>query len=134
MNQFLLKARRNLDFLKMLENEFPHEYFEWKVTIIFYIALNATKGYLDKSGLPPKSNHQDLQKQIEALSNNTSSCVFDTMYPTEYNRIRNYSESSRYDPIQNNELYDDIFRGNYNQCKIKLNRIIDFLNSKNCSF
>lgn len=134
MNSFLLKARRNLDFLKMLETDFPDEYFEWKVTVIFYIALNATKGYLELIAIIPKSNHNELANQIDSHSSNTSTATFDIQYPVEYKRIREFSEAARYEPIQNDALYDQIFKGNYNQCKIKLNRLIEFLRLKNCSF
>lgn len=48
MQHFLDQATENENFIRSLDSSFSNEYFDWKTTILFYIALHWMKAFLEK--------------------------------------------------------------------------------------
>lgn len=60
----IAQAKRNLKFLKSTQEAFPEEYFEWKITIVFYCTLHLAKAYLYECFSVKTENHEDIKSQL----------------------------------------------------------------------
>lgn len=56
--QYCAQAIKNEALLKSLERDHPHDFHDWKVTIVFYISLHYLKGYAVLQGIF-LDNHDD---------------------------------------------------------------------------
>ncbi|MDJ1470273.1 hypothetical protein [Xanthocytophaga flava] len=61
-DDYLRQAQENQRFLVSLEKQFPNDFFDWKTTVIFYIALHWMKAFLfvNYNGLTVES-HEEIR-------------------------------------------------------------------------
>lgn len=58
METHLKKAKYNEDFLDKFEELLPNDYFDWKITVVFYIVIHYVDAYFLSHGTTV-SNHQE---------------------------------------------------------------------------
>jgi hypothetical protein len=46
MKNHLNKAAYNEDFLAKIEDAFPGDFYDWKITVIFYVAVHYLDAYV----------------------------------------------------------------------------------------
>jgi len=64
MKSHLLQALHNEKFLEEFERLMPDDYFDWKITVVFYIAVHYIDAYFSSHGTPTGSHEirKDLMK------------------------------------------------------------------------
>jgi predicted metal-dependent hydrolase len=87
MQQHLNKAKHNEKFLSLVENNFPDNYFDWKITIAFYIAIHYIDAYFASLNDHIHS-HEQRRHKLEFGANSVSLTFIDN-YDNLYNICRN---------------------------------------------
>lgn len=82
------RANHNKDFLESIINDYPKQYYDWKVTIQFYIALHRCYCVLLSKGYPVEHNHGSNIKNVKEIDSEISRKLYD---------LYRYSRQSRYD-------------------------------------
>ena len=103
MEEHLNQAKHNEDFLKIVENANPDDYFDWKITIVFYVAIHYIDAYFASHGIRITS-HEHRFDCLE-MGEFCVSMEFFNHYSNLYNLARNarYNGFTRKDAFERNQ-------------------------------
>lgn len=99
MQQHLNQAKHNESFLSVVETHFPDNFFDWKITIIFYIAVHYIDAYFASYGEHTYS-HEDRREKLEYGANSVSMAFID-----HYNNLYNICRNARYNGFTDEQAY-----------------------------
>lgn len=105
------KADHNQAFLDSIIESYPKEYYDWKVTVQFYIALHRCYCVLEASGQTICNRHNDNIKKLASVDSNLSTNLF---------KLYKHSRQSRYDGFMNDEAMNRINKINFDENKSSL--------------
>lgn len=111
------KADHNQVFLDSIIEDYPSEYFDWKVTVQFYIALHRCYCVLDASGQTICNRHKVNINNLKTIDAELSTNLF---------KLFKHSRQSRYDGFIYEEAMTRINKINFESNKI----ILASINSK----
>jgi len=112
--RFENKSIHNQSFLDTLCNDYPEEYFDWKVTIMFYIALHKCYCVMDVSNVNICTNHKDNFNNLKTIDSTISNNLY---------KLFKSSRQSRYDGFINEDAMLRINKINFNEGKNVLKMI-----------
>ncbi|MDN3582731.1 hypothetical protein [Mucilaginibacter flavus] len=116
MNDFYNQAKHNEAFLTSIEHSFPDDYFDWKVTVIYYTSIHMLKCLAKKRGVKIGDTHQDIATSLNSRKGKQVT-PFPTWAWNNYEDLLRYSKISRYDGINNRAIVLIAQKNNYNECK-----------------
>lgn len=105
------KADHNQDFLDSIIQDYPTDYYDWKVTLQFYIALHRCYCVLDASGYVICNRHKDNIKNLEAINKVLSANLF---------KLFRNSRQARYEGFITTEAMNRINKINFDANKTAL--------------
>lgn len=132
----LKQAKHNSDFAAHCETTFADNYFDWKITVVFYEALHYVKAYLEIQGVTTDTlRHTQISDIIDYDPKRNRGAKqkipFVKRAFKSYQRLRENSENARYDCHFLNQ--DDGLAHNksvYNQSKQALGILKDYLEAR----
>ena len=62
MNSFYNQAKHNKEFLDCVEENFPNSFFDWKITILFYVSIHLIKCLAKTRNVEIGDTHYDIEK------------------------------------------------------------------------
>ena len=129
MDFHLSQASHNKDFLEFTHQNHPEKYFDWKITIAFYVALHLLKSLALKRGKPLGDSHSDIRK---ALNNRNKSKLF--QFPPRqwivYEGLFNYAHTSRYDGFIDPDSFLKQQQINFAHTMVLLEEFISYMKSQ----
>lgn len=133
MQEHINQAQHNEEFLKAIEDKFPDYFFDWKITVIFYIALHYLKAYNQFNNARIGSSHKELnfnanpanEKALNPLSTKAFNHYFD---------LFNSSYNSRYIGLLDRKNTINLLKFNYWQAKTDLEELKKYFKSKGLIF
>lgn len=93
-NNHISQAKRNISFLSNI-NSSCNEYWDWQVTVCFYVAVHVINAHLDKSAGLHYKTHEDVKNAINPKNQLSISSVPDNVY-ISFTKLLNLSRRSRY--------------------------------------
>jgi hypothetical protein len=103
MREHLEKAKSNEKFLLFIEQNAVNDFYDWKITVIFYIALHYIKALLKFKKKPTGYTHFDLDKIINPCKP-SASCPFPQDKYDCYNDLYIDSRNARYSPVYSTDF------------------------------
>ena len=91
MDEFLEQARQNKDFLTCIETNYPDQFFDWKVTVIFYISIHLLKSLAKQRNVEIGHTHHDIANSLNPRRNSTQIFPFPDWVWKKYSTIFQYS-------------------------------------------
>lgn len=116
MNNFYNQAKHNEAFLTSIEQSFPEEYFDWKVTVIYYISIHMLKCLAKNRGVDIGNTHQDIASSMNPRRGKQAT-PFPEWAWNKYEDLLRYSKYSRYDGINDMAIVLIAQKNNYKECK-----------------
>ena len=92
MDKSINQAKHNIEFFRLLDKSFKDRYSDWKITVLFYIAIHFVKALATKKGINIGNNHSDIERNINPNASKPLMPITKTAY-TNYNKLRRYSQS-----------------------------------------
>ena len=118
MSVHLKQAKSNEILLSELEKQFPDDYFDWKITISFYIAIHYLKHLASIKKIDLGSNHIEIGKSIRPTHGKMA--IKQTPY-NNYDNLLQESMAARYLGITFDEsTHRKIMKASYIKCKTYL--------------
>lgn len=108
------KSIHNKTFLDALNEDYPHEYFDWKVTAQFYCGLHRCYCVLVTKEYGVQTNHMENIKNLKKVDSKISRDLY-TLYKN--------SRQSRYDGFINEDAMLRINKINFDSGTRILNNI-----------
>ena len=130
MNEFYNQAKHNETFLIAIEQSFPDDYFDWKITVIYYTSIHLLKCLAKKRNVNIGATHQDI-----AASLNPRRGKQITPFPTwawdKYEDLLRYSKTSRYDGISDRSVTLIAQKNNYKECQKSFSSFCSYMKKNN---
>ena len=114
------KADHNQDFLDCINSDYPESYFDWKVTVQFYVGLHRCYCVLINKGFSVTSSHQTNINNVKSIDEDLSRKLF-LLYKN--------SRQSRYDGFVNQEAMDRINKINFTAGVSNLKSIVNLVSN-----
>ena len=124
---FLNQALRNYSFLKTVQSEFPDDYFDWKITLCFYTTLHCMKAFLKEKYDIEVKGHHDLEAHIDTNKGQTK--VKRHVW-LSYKALRVVSETCRYTGFSNEDVWNDLWKNDFEEMIKRMKDIMIYLKSK----
>lgn len=100
------KFHHNKEFLKSIVEDYPDEYFDWKVTVQFYCGLHKSYTVLLSQGFDIESSHKLNIENLEKVEKSLSKNIF---------QLYKNSRQSRYEGFIKAEYMERINKINFNK-------------------
>ncbi len=128
------QAKHNEDVLIFLDKEKAEDFFDWKITIIFYTALHYVRALAKKKKIFINHSHTDIITNIDPRNSSASMPLDQLSYDAYIDMFEN-SKTCRYDEYYdvNNQWLVCLRKVSYINCKSNLKVIMDYLKTQGLS-
>ncbi len=100
MREHTDQVAHNLALLKALDKQFPTDYFDWKVTIVFYTALHGLRAYEKFKKVRIAKGHKFLYEHSDPTNPNAVNPISQRAFDA-YNLLHDASTNTRYQGVVN---------------------------------
>lgn len=115
MQKHLNQAKHNETFHDAICDKFGSDYFDWKITSVFYCAIHYLKALASKRGIELGDSHFEIEKCINPHSKSATMKITNTAF-TNYKALYQYSRVARYDGFTDKSIFDKLREGDYKHC------------------
>ena len=122
MKLHLEKAQQNERFLELIKKHSNNEFSEWKITVVFYIALHLVKALCKKKSIYTGNSHSRLETAL-----NESSLIPDD-FADNYHALYENSRTARYSVYYKNDFQRILTVAKFKQSEQILKEIKSFVN------
>jgi hypothetical protein len=112
MNQFHSQATHNQDFLDCIESTYPDNFFDWKITVTFYITIHLLKALAIQRGCLIGESHDEIFRSLDQRRGKPV-MQFPPAMLSIYKNIYRYSRTSRYNGITDYDLTLTALKNDY---------------------
>ncbi|AFM04445.1 HEPN domain-containing protein [Bernardetia litoralis DSM 6794] len=130
MQNHLEQAKHNQEFLSEMETAFPQKFFDWKITISFYVAIHYLQALADHKGIEIGQTHNDIERNVNPNSCWNPRMQISTGAWREYKNLFQYSLTARYDGIEDKEIFEELKRLDYIECIKHLDNFKKYIKSQ----
>lgn len=124
------KYKKNIKLLQHLDAEFPNDYYDWKITIIFYICILKLKQLALNKGLDIGTNHKETLKKIDPFHPERTMPIGKTAFEN-YKILLENSHNARYNGYDNEEIYNNEQKINLYICLEKFEKLDKYFSDNN---
>ncbi len=126
------QAKRNLRFLESV-NRFQQDYWDWQVTVCFYVVVHLINAHIAKKGNMHYRTHKDVESAINPYNQLSPSKVSEAVF-TAFKTLRNLSRRSRYMINESNDSNKENAHFTYDKhlrrAIINLDKIINYMDNE----
>jgi hypothetical protein len=116
MDRFLKQAIHNEAFHKCICDNSSDNFYDWKITSLFYTAIHYLKALALKRGINIGQTHHEIEQNVNPDKNKPLMRVSKNAW-YEYKKLLHYSRNSRYDGIDTDfETFELIMKVDYEEC------------------
>ncbi|HVA99164.1 MAG TPA: HEPN domain-containing protein [Bacteroidia bacterium] len=126
MDKHINQAKSNQKFHNCIHESFTDDYYDWKITSLFYVAIHGMKALITKKGQKAGSTHEEIDNQINPKRENAKLKVSNTCW-INYRNLYNYSRSARYDGFTDIEIFKSDKKKDYEYSVKHLQDILKYL-------
>jgi hypothetical protein len=112
MQEFLNQAYHNKELLEHLCSTKPDHYYDWKITLSFYVALHYLKQLADTKNVKIGHTHAEISNNVSTNSRTRILIISNTAW-SNYHNLYTYSRTARYSGFINFEDFNTIQKNNY---------------------
>jgi hypothetical protein len=134
MDRHLRQADHNQNFHDCITENFSTNFFDWKITVIFYKALHCVKAIADKKGLYIGDTHVTIMKSIQP---GLKSTVMPLSYSAwdAYKRLYHYCHAARYNGCTTDfDVWQKLKESDYKSAVVLLKTLEDYFESEGIKF
>jgi hypothetical protein len=96
MDEFAIHANHNHLFYDGICTQYPDTYFDWKITILFYVAFHYLKALAKHRKKEIGQHHVEINRNIRSGSHYPTMPISDRAYDN-YMNLFHYSQTARYE-------------------------------------
>lgn len=115
MQSHLNQSSHNLEFHKKICELFPNNYFDWKITCLFYTGYHYIKAYYKNKGIDIGNNHVQIEKNINPKIQYAPYKV-DTSCWNSYKALFRYCHTARYDGLSDFITFNKSLKKDHKNC------------------
>jgi hypothetical protein len=98
MSQHLSQATHNQNFHNVIDTNFKNQFHDWKITILFYVAIHYLKALADLKKINIGNTHFDIEQTVNPDRPHAKMRITKNAW-REYKALFKYSQTARYEGI-----------------------------------
>lgn len=122
------KAKHNERFVLVVEKEFDIDFIDWCITALFYSALHYLNAFITHSKVRVPTDYKKRRELLDPDGENLLSMEYIPFYA--YIELSEYSHKTRYFNHYTGKVNSAILTNDFKDCKIHLDTIKEFIESK----
>ncbi|NMH28488.1 hypothetical protein [Flavobacterium silvaticum] len=126
MQNHIDQASHNQNFHSCIQGQFATNFFDWKITVLFYIALHGLKALASKRGIDIGETHIDIERNVSPLRNSPIMAISKNAW-NEYKSLFRYSQVARYEGITDFETFQKLKESDHGFCVLHLDKFKKYL-------
>ncbi len=132
MQQHIDQASHNKKFHDCIEENFTGQFHDWKITVLFYVAIHYLKALSAKRGINIGETHYEIELAVNPDRNNAKMRITKSAW-REYKTLFNYSRTSRYEGITDFETFELLKQSDHSFCVKHLDNFKKYIESQGIS-
>ncbi len=133
MNQHLLQVKHNERFHQSIETQFADQFYDWKVTVLFYVAIHCLQTLAAQKGINIGNSHYEIENNINPDRHNAKMRITKGAW-RQYKNLMEYSRTSRYEGVTDFETFEKIRKLDHSYCLIHLDNFKKYISSQGVTF
>lgn len=129
MQNHLDQATHNRDFHTCIDAEFNDQFYDWKITVLFYVAIHWLKALAAKRGIDIGETHFDIEQNVNPDRHNSQMRITKGAW-REYKNLFNYSRTARYEGITDIKTFEQLKQVDHGYCLQHLDNFKKYLESQ----
>jgi hypothetical protein len=130
MDWHLKQALHTTHMLGDMERSYPDNYFDWKITVCFYISLHLLREFASKEGITLAQDHEST---FHSFREGDLKSLLSPDFRKAYSNLSRYSRSAHHDGFISKSMFDRVCKEDFKHCKSSLAKIVHELESKGVS-
>jgi hypothetical protein len=115
MQQHIDQARHNEDFHDSIEANFSGQFYDWKITVLFYVAIHYLKALAAKRGIEIGETHYDIEHNVNPDRTGRRMQITKNAW-REYKNLFLYSRTARYEGITDIATFEQLKKTDHFYC------------------
>jgi len=115
MQQHLDQASHNIDFHHCIDEKFNDKFYDWKITVLFYVAIHYLKALATKRNIDIGETHYEIEQSVNPDRPNSKMKITRNAW-REYKNLFNYSRTARYEGITDFNTFEKLKQADHPYC------------------
>lgn len=128
MSEFITQAKHNEAFHDCICRDYETLFFDWKVTVTFYIAIHYLKALASQRKIHIGSTHEEIAGNIDPnfRKNKPSMPISENAWGW-YRNLYQYSRTSRYTGYTDEKTFSLLMESDHKNCIANLNKFKKYI-------
>ena len=132
MHQHLEQANHNKNFHDCIETQFAGQFYDWKITVLFYVAIHYLKALADSKGVDIGETHFDIEHNVNPDRHHAKMRIKKGAW-REYKNLFNYSRTARYEGITDIATFEQLKQVDHSYCLTHLDNFKKYIQGQGIS-
>jgi hypothetical protein len=115
MKEFLTQAQHNQEFHDCIAEEFADKFHDWRITVLFYVAIHYLKALASKRGVQIGDTHHEIECNVNPDRPSATMKIKKNAWK-EYKRLYDYSRTARYAGYCPITTFEELKKIDYQYC------------------
>jgi len=109
------QLNHNTAFHSSVCTSFPDQFYDWKITVLFYAALHCIKAHFRNKNIDIGNTHAEIERNINPRITHAPHKVNKGCWHN-YKSLYRYSQTARYDGIADSAIYEESLKADHAYC------------------
>lgn len=132
MQQHLDQATHNQNFHDCIDTQFNGHFYDWKITVLFYVGIHYLKALASSRGIDIGETHFDIEQNVNPERNNARMRITKSAW-REYKNLFTYSRTARYEGISDIDTFQQLKQIDHSYCLSHLSNFKKYVQSQGVS-
>jgi predicted acetyltransferase len=129
MQKHIDQANHNIEFHSCIDSKFTGKFTDWKITVLFYVAIHLIKALAAKDKKNIGNSHKEINTGINPTNRNAVMKISRKAWRS-YQTMYQNSKNSRYNGITDLETFEELLQGDYQSSLENLVFLTKYLNGR----
>lgn len=129
MQQHIDQASHNKKFHDSIDTQFGSQFYDWKITVLFYVAIHYLKALASQKGIDIGETHYEIEQSVNPDRHAAKMRINRNAW-REYKNLFNYSRTARYEGITDFATFEKLKQIDHSYCLKHLENFIKYLRSQ----
>lgn len=125
----LIRHPTTKNFHDSIDTQFGSQFYDWKITVLFYVAIHYLKALASQKGIDIGETHHEIEQSVNP-DRHAAKMRFNRNAWREYKNLLNYSRTARYEGITDFETFEKLKQIDHSYCLQHLEYFIKYLRSQ----
>lgn len=133
MQQHIDQAKHNKNLHDCIATNFPNQFYDWKITALFYVAIHYLKALAAKRGIDIGETHYEIEQNVNPKRTGRKMQITTNAW-REYKSLFNYSRTARYEGITDVATFEKLKQTDHSYCLQHIDKFKKYIEGQGLLF